>query len=144
MTNSNTTYFNVMNPEKYEEFQTIFKIKKQTFIFLNGEIGSGKTTFVKSFSNKNCIQSISSPTFSLINEYKTPKFSIFHYDLYRIKTIKELFEIGIDNYFSQNGLHFIEWAENFPEILPHPDYLIKFYNYDPYRILKVTNYSNAL
>ena len=43
MTNSNTTYFNVINPEKYEEFQTIFKIKKQTFIFLNGEIGSGKS-----------------------------------------------------------------------------------------------------
>ena len=144
MKSLNIKYFNVMNPDKYMEFHNILNIKKQTIVFLDGEIGSGKTTFVKAFSRRISSQNISSPTFSLINEYKTSQFSIYHYDLYRIKTIKELFEIGIDNYFFQDGLHFIEWANTFSKILPRPDYQINFYNYDPYRIIKVVDYSNAI
>ena len=79
-------------------------------------------------------------TFSLINEYTTPKFKIFHYDLYRINSIQELFEIGVDNYFMQDGLHFIEWASKYTNFLPRPDYHIQFHNYNPYRILKITDY----
>ena len=93
--------------ENYYQFYDILKIKKQTIVFLDGDIGAGKTTFVKSFSKKFSNQNIHSPTF-LINEYTTPKFKIFHYDLYRINLTQELFEIGIDNYL-QDGLHFIEW-----------------------------------
>ena len=73
-------YFNVVNPENYNQFYDILKLKKQTIVFLDGDIGSGKTTFVKSFSKKFSNQNIHSPTFSLINEYITPKFKIFHYD----------------------------------------------------------------
>ena len=142
MTNPIILYFNVMDHENYYQFYDILKIKKQTIVFLDGDIGAGKTTFVKSFSKKFSNQNIHSPTFSLINEYTTPKFKIFHYDLYRINSTQELFEIGIDNYFLQDGLHFIEWASNYINFLPHPDYRIEFLNYDPYRILKVIDYAN--
>ncbi len=137
------SYFNIMNHENYYQLGDILNIKQQTIVFLDGDIGAGKTTFVKSFSKKFSNQNIHSPTFSLVNEYVTPKFKIFHYDLYRITSTRELFEIGVDNYFLQDGLHFIEWANNYTNFLPHPDYHIKFHNYDPYRILKVTDYANA-
>ena len=142
MTNPIILYFNVMDHENYYQFYDILKIKKQTIVFLDGDIGAGKTTFVKYFINKFSNQNIHSPTFSLINEYTTPKFKIFHYDLYRINSTQELFEIGIDNYFLQDGLHFIEWANNYTNFLPYPDYRIEFLNYDPYRILKVIDYVN--
>ncbi len=142
MTEPTILYFSVINPLNYYKFYNILKIKKQTVIFLDGDIGSGKTTFVKSFTKNFSNVNIHSPTFSLINEYITPKLKIFHYDLYRINSTQELFEIGIDNYFMQDGLHFIEWASNYSKLLPHPDYCIKFHNYDPYRILKVTSNVN--
>ena len=76
----------------------------------------------------------------LLNEYITPQFKIFHYDLYRINSSQELFEIGVDNYFMQDVLHFIEWASKYTNFLPHHDYQIQFHNYNPYRILKITDY----
>ena len=140
MTKPVILYFNVMSPENYYQFYDILKLKKQTIIFLDGDIGSGKTTFVKSFSKKFSNQNIHSPTFSLVNEYLTPKIKIFHYDLYRINSTQELFEIGVDNYFMQDGIHFIEWASKYTNFLPLPDYHIEFHNYNPYRILKITDY----
>ena len=67
MTNPIILYFSVMNHENYYQFYDILKIKKQTIVFLDGDIGAGKTTFVKSFSKKFSNQNIHSPTFSLIN-----------------------------------------------------------------------------
>lgn len=87
---------------------------------LFGEMGSGKTTLVKSFcSILGSIDNVSSPTFSLVNEYQTEKEgSIFHFDVYRIKKLEELMDIGYETYFFSDSYVFIEWSEMIRELLP--------------------------
>jgi tRNA threonylcarbamoyladenosine biosynthesis protein TsaE len=85
-----------------------------------GKMGAGKTTFIKALCLKlGVIDNISSPTFSIINEYKTKKDeSIFHFDFYRIKNINEAFDLGYEDYFYSNSFCFIEWPEKIEELLP--------------------------
>ncbi|MBS83133.1 MAG: tRNA (adenosine(37)-N6)-threonylcarbamoyltransferase complex ATPase subunit type 1 TsaE [Gammaproteobacteria bacterium] len=80
---------------------------------------------------------ITSPTFPIINEYITDNYKIFHYDLYRIKSHKELLEIGIDSYLNQNALHFFEWPNEFKSLLPKPNFEINLDVIDESRILKI-------
>jgi len=85
-------------------------------VYLFGNIGSGKTTFVKYLinnlqkKNKENIQEIPSPTFNILNEYKVKNLKIFHYDLYRLKSIKELENIGHIKHH-KDKLIFVEWPE---------------------------------
>ena len=75
------------------------KIKILKTILLRGELGSGKTTFVKSiFKNLGVNDNITSPTFSIVNEYNSSQNSFYHFDLYRIDNINELDIIGFDEY----------------------------------------------
>lgn len=107
-------------------------------IYLYGSVGSGKTTFVKSYLNyldKNT--AVTSPTFSLVNEYLVNNIKVFHYDLYRIETIKELFEIGLDYYFEQEGLHFIEWPDKFIHELPESNFDICLNTLESSRLVKI-------
>lgn len=85
-----------------------------------GEMGAGKTTFVKSFCKAlQVVDNMSSPTFSIVNEYKTEsQSSVFHFDFYRIKNQQEAFDIGIEEYFYSNEYCFIEWPERIPDLLP--------------------------
>ena len=78
-----------------------------------GELGSGKTTFIKAVCNElNVIDIVSSPTFSLVNEYRNEKGdSIYHMDFYRINSASEALDIGIEDYFNSTSYCFIEWAE---------------------------------
>ncbi|MBI1932061.1 MAG: tRNA (adenosine(37)-N6)-threonylcarbamoyltransferase complex ATPase subunit type 1 TsaE [Ignavibacteriales bacterium] len=93
-------------------------IKKGDIIVLEGNLGSGKTTFVKSICLNYGIENVVSPTFAIVNEYYS-KFTIFHFDFYRIKKIEELYDIGIEDYLNNSeAVIFIEWAELFPQILP--------------------------
>lgn len=87
-------------------------------ITLNGELGSGKTFLVKSICENYSIRNSSSPSFAIVNVYEGDE-KINHFDFYRIKKIEELYDIGIEDYFSdENAIMFIEWGELFPEILP--------------------------
>ena len=85
-------------------------------VYLFGNIGSGKTTFVKYLinnlqkKNKENVQEIPSPTFNILNEYKVKNLKIFHYDLYRLKSIKELENIGHIKHH-KDKLIFVEWPE---------------------------------
>ena len=111
---------------------------KKVIIYLYGQVGAGKTTFVKSYLNYLDNNSeVSSPTFSLVNEYMINDFKIFHYDLYRINSIKELYEIGVDYYFEQAGLHFIEWPDKFASELPASDFDIYFLALESSRLVKI-------
>ncbi|MCZ8354561.1 MAG: tRNA (adenosine(37)-N6)-threonylcarbamoyltransferase complex ATPase subunit type 1 TsaE [Cyclobacteriaceae bacterium] len=85
-----------------------------------GEMGAGKTTFVKSFCKAlQVVDNMSSPTFSIVNEYKTEsQSSVFHFDFYRIKNQQEAFDIGVEEYFYSNEYCFIEWPERIPDLLP--------------------------
>jgi tRNA threonylcarbamoyladenosine biosynthesis protein TsaE len=83
----------------------------------NGEMGSGKTTFIKELCKVlGSDDDFSSPTYSIVNEYRMPGGKIFHFDLYRIKNAEELFDIGLEEYLQSGNYCFIEWpalAESF-------------------------------
>ena len=86
-------------------------------ICLNGELGSGKTVFVKGFAKALGIQeTVTSPTFSLVKEYHDGEMSLFHMDVYRMEDSKENF--GLDDYLNQEGICIIEWPEMIEEQLP--------------------------
>ncbi len=95
-----------------------YEIRQGDIIALIGNLGSGKTIFVKGIcEGLGAQQNPLSPTFSIINEYKG-KFVIYHFDFYRIKNIEELYDIGFEDYFNNDGICLIEWADLFEEILP--------------------------
>ena len=90
--------------------------KKMLF---TGEIGAGKTTFIKYICKKLAVtDTISSPTFSIINEYHGEQNRVFHVDLYRLKNIDEAIDIGIEDLLYSGAYAFIEWAELIAPMLP--------------------------
>ncbi len=100
-----------------EEFA--LELKAGETIVVNGELGAGKTFFIKSAAGVLGINNVNSPTFALVNEY-LGKFKIYHFDFYRINEIKELYDIGFDDYLNDDeAIVFIEWGNLFPDILPH-------------------------
>ena len=105
---------NISESDYIKLFDLIKKKDKSLKIFLfTGEVGSGKTTMIKSFTKKLSVNNnISSPTFNIINEYKDDnKKSIYHLDLYRLKSINDLVEIGFEEYINSGNYCFIEWPE---------------------------------
>ena len=89
-------------------------------IAFSGEMGGGKTTFIQALCRKLGVRvEVNSPTFSLVNEYFTPSGnSIFHFDLYRIETSDELFDMGYEEYFYSGSLCLIEWPEKARNLIP--------------------------
>ena len=99
------------------------------FIGLKGDLGAGKTQFTK-FLVKNLngnIEDVVSPTFTILNEYNTEKFKIYHFDLYRLNSIDELEEIGYKDFFyDDNAITLVEWIDRIPKCLPDDYLLINF------------------
>lgn len=88
-------------------------------VMLYGQIGAGKTTFVKAFCNQMQTNEVAnSPTYSIINEYEYRDDLIYHIDLYRLKTLEEALDIGIEDYLYDTHYCFVEWAELIENILP--------------------------
>ena len=102
----------------------------QKVILISGEMGAGKTTLIKQILvDLNVIDNVSSPTFSIINEYKTKtKDLIYHMDLYRIDKIEELDGIGFFEYLESGNLCLIEWGEKIENTIGD--------NYDKFKIVK--------
>lgn len=92
---------------------------KKVFAFY-GNMGAGKTTFIKKICNTlGVIDNTSSPTFSVINEYRTKtNEKIFHFDFYRLKNENEAYDLGYEDYFYYNNYCFIEWPEKISSLLP--------------------------
>ncbi|MBQ8849309.1 MAG: tRNA (adenosine(37)-N6)-threonylcarbamoyltransferase complex ATPase subunit type 1 TsaE [Clostridia bacterium] len=89
------------------------------FVALYGDLGVGKTAFVRGFTSKIAPTSrVKSPTFALVNEYKGEKLSVFHFDMYRIEDEDELYSIGFYDYADRRGICLVEWSENIEESLP--------------------------
>jgi len=95
-------------------------LKPNTAIALCGQLGCGKTTLVKGIAAGLGIKSslVVSPSFVLMREYKGGRLPLFHSDLYRLKDSKQVFELGVEDYFRQNGILVIEWADKAEEFLP--------------------------
>ena len=92
---------------------------KKTILF-HGSMGAGKTTFIKAIARKLGVMDMtSSPTFSLVNEYETQDGQIlYHFDLYRINSEEEGYDMGLDEYFYSGNVCLIEWPEKTPNLIP--------------------------
>ncbi|MBJ7428951.1 MAG: tRNA (adenosine(37)-N6)-threonylcarbamoyltransferase complex ATPase subunit type 1 TsaE [Bacteroidia bacterium] len=99
--------------------QVIAKAKNQKIWTFNGEMGAGKTTLIKAVcATLGVLDEVSSPTFSMVNEYKTKNNStVFHFDFYRIKSIEEAYDMGIEDYFESGNICLIEWPSMIEAIL---------------------------
>jgi tRNA threonylcarbamoyladenosine biosynthesis protein TsaE len=89
-------------------------------ICFNGDLGAGKTTFIRQLCLKwGVMDNISSPTFSIINQYKsTSKGNVFHFDFYRMEDAKEAMDIGVEEYLDSGQICLIEWGEKIESLLP--------------------------
>ena len=91
--------------------QIINQAKFKTLLF-NAEMGMGKTTLIKAIVKAlHCDDEVSSPTFSLVNEYQTKTETIFHFDLYRVENEEELYSFGIEDYLYSNHWILAEWPD---------------------------------
>jgi tRNA threonylcarbamoyladenosine biosynthesis protein TsaE len=94
---------------------------------LEGELGAGKTEFVRGFvAALDPEAGVRSPSFSILNIYETARFPVYHFDFYRLSDAAELGEIGFDEYVSGEGVCLIEWGTLFPEVLPPRTTIIRF------------------
>ncbi len=101
--------------------EEVLRLKgNRTFIAFYGDLGAGKTTLIKIICNfLHVNDAVSSPTFSLVNEYQNNEGgSIFHFDFYRIKNEVEALDMGCEEYFESGNLCLVEWPEKIPNLLP--------------------------
>ncbi len=102
-------------------------LKGKEIIALYGDLGAGKTVFTKGIADFFDIKNmVSSPTFSIMNEYQSDKFKIYHFDMYRVNSLEDLESTGFFDYID-SGVIVIEWAENIEKDLP-PDVIRVYIN----------------
>ena len=95
------------------------KAKPGTVIALTGDLGAGKTTLTKSIAKGLEIDDIiTSPTFNIVKEYDTGRLPLYHFDVYRVGDVDEMYEIGCEEYFYGEGVCVVEWADLIEEIMP--------------------------
>lgn len=114
-------------------------INDNNIICFYGEMGVGKTTFIKEICKKLGVEdTVSSPTFSIINEYLTENNeSVYHFDFYRIEKEEEAFDIGYEEYFYQGNLCLIEWPEKISSIIPENIVKVQITRSDEQRIIEI-------
>ncbi len=94
----------------------VSKLKPPKLVVLRGELGAGKTTLVKGIAEgfqAAAQEQVTSPTFTLVHEYRGPKANVFHVDLYRVDTERELETLGLDDLCDEHSVILIEWGEKF-------------------------------
>lgn len=100
--------------------ELIVAAKPNKVILFSGEMGAGKTTFIKQLCKSlGVTEATSSPTFSLVNEYEAANnLLVYHFDFYRLKNETEALDMGVDDYLYSGNWCFIEWAENIASLVP--------------------------
>lgn len=89
------------------------------FFVFEGEMAAGKTTFIKAFCQVLGVEDVvSSPTFSIVNEYHSTSGLVYHFDFYRLKNIQEAFDIGYEEYFYSRNYCLVEWPQKVSDLLP--------------------------
>ena len=125
------------------DYESLFKNinlykNNRMVIFLKGELGSGKTTFVQKYlKHEYGFTNTSSPTFGIVNTYPIDDMMIYHYDLYRITKTAELNDIGFYDNLEVNAIHFIEWPEIIPKQISRPNIIINFQSLSKERIISI-------
>ncbi len=128
-------------PAAAEEFVGL--MDDYTVFAFNGDMGAGKTTFIRALVQALGVdaEEANSPSFSLINEYRSDTTAelIYHFDLYRLESLDEALEIGVEDYFDSGAVCLIEWPERVADILPDDTVRVDILeDADGSRLLKVT------
>ena len=118
--------------------EIIEKFKSKVFLFY-GEMGVGKTAFIKSMcKHLNVIDVVSSPTFSIVNQYVNDQDEfVYHFDFYRTNNKNEIFDIGYEEYLFSDSFCFIEWPERLENLLPNIYLEIKMKLNDANRVIRI-------
>jgi tRNA threonylcarbamoyladenosine biosynthesis protein TsaE len=107
-------------PQAAEEFVGL--MDDRTIYAFNGEMGAGKTTFISALCQALGVdaEEANSPSFAIINEYRSDTTAelIYHFDLYRLESVEEALEIGVEDYFDSGALCLLEWPERIEDLLP--------------------------
>lgn len=98
----------------------IGNLKLKNIILLKGDMGAGKTTFIKELCRQYGVpDKVTSPSFSIVNEYQTESFNkVYHFDFYRIEDEEEAWDLGTLEYFESGNICLIEWPERIPSLIP--------------------------
>lgn len=90
-----------------------------SILALRGDLGSGKTVFVKGLvAGLGSRADVTSPTFTILHEYRGGQLPVYHFDFFRLEERESIVRLGLDDYFFGDGVSVIEWAERFPELIP--------------------------
>lgn len=112
----------------------------EKLILFSGQMGTGKTTLIKEFCKYLGVKDeVSSPTFSLVNEYESEIGPIYHFDLYRIHSEEELYDIGYEDYFFSGYLCLVEWPEMASGIIPAKHVMVNIRVENDQRVITVTD-----
>ncbi len=133
----------IRNEDETEKFGIALAsvLKPGDVVCLIGDLGTGKTTLTKAIAKGLGITSIvTSPTFTIVQEYTEGRIPLYHFDVYRIEDPQEMYEIGCEEYFYGRGVCVIEWADQIMEILPENRIIIKM-DYGPEEGSRLYEYS---
>ena len=109
------------NPAETEAIGQRFAkdVNAGSVLALKGELGSGKTQFVKGLvAGLGSGAAVTSPTFTILHEYSSGRFPVYHFDFFRLEDRQSVARLGLDDYFFGDGVSVIEWADRFPEFIP--------------------------
>ena len=97
------------------------RLKPGTVIAYQGELGAGKTAFTRGLARGlGCKEPVTSPTYTIVNEYLGGRIPLFHFDMYRLGCADDLWDIGWDDYLERGGVCAVEWSENVAEAMEDP------------------------
>jgi tRNA threonylcarbamoyladenosine biosynthesis protein TsaE len=120
------TIFTTHSPEETVDLgrKLAAMLEPPKLVLLRGDLGAGKTTLVKGIAeafHAATQEDVTSPTFTLVHEYRGPQASLYHIDLYRVDTPRELETLGLDDLISEKSILLIEWGEKFPRFRDERD-----------------------
>ncbi len=111
------------SPEETEKIGQALaqRLTPGTVIAYEGDLGAGKTAFTRGLARGlGCTDTVTSPTYTIVNEYLSGKMPLFHFDMYRLRSSDDLFDIGWEDYLERNGICAVEWSENVADALENP------------------------
>ncbi|MBQ5608311.1 MAG: tRNA (adenosine(37)-N6)-threonylcarbamoyltransferase complex ATPase subunit type 1 TsaE [Oscillospiraceae bacterium] len=115
--------FETHSPEQTEAVGVALaeQLTSGTVVAYRGDLGAGKTAFTRGLARGlGAQESVTSPTYTIVNEYLSGRIPLFHFDMYRLRSADDLFDIGWEDYLERGGVCAVEWSENVEEALENP------------------------